>query len=166
VRSATVPGTPNDADIPRLVIPNVSQRSLLTATNFDLFFFDDRLVARKGLTLQSGARDALEHRRTHGTSLDPIDSWRRQRSRDNERTAEAASDGALDSSGVSDERIVVRFGDIASARLSKRLGIVTLRLRLTDGTQRPWFWMNNSMAKRYADAEPVIRDLLGSLLEA
>ena len=45
-----MPESRDDAVRPRLVVPNAAKR-WLTLTNYNLFVYDDRLVAVKGLSL-------------------------------------------------------------------------------------------------------------------
>jgi hypothetical protein len=155
---------PVDEAGPRLTIPNASRR-WLTTVNYDLLVFDDRLVALKGLTLKGGAAQARTDQRVRRALGAPAEesSWARQRARDEERVAAAAVDAAVASSDRPD-RIVVRFDDVRQARLTKRFGIVALRLTLEDGSSHRWMWMNNSMARRYAETAPVLRAVLGSRL--
>jgi hypothetical protein len=158
-------GPRNDAVLPRLVVPNAAKR-WLTLTNYDLLFYDDRLIAVKGLTLGRGTlRDMWTEEQTRSVAgAGAGESVReRERRRTEDRVASRTPNAGLES-GASDDRIVVEFQDLLGAKLTKHAGIVALRLRLRNGTTLSWFWMSNSFACRYAKAAPVLRDVLGSLL--
>lgn len=149
---------------PRLVIPNAARR-WLTTTNYDLLVYSDRLVAVKGLTLRGGMQDDRRDRHVRAV-LGVPDSrsvGERQRARTEQRVAALMTNGELGSAESSDQ-ILVQLSDMSRAKLSKRVGIVSLRLWLKDGSKLSWRWMNHSLAKPYADAAPVLRDVLGNLL--
>ena len=149
---------------PRLVIPNAARR-WFTTRNYDLLVYSDRLVAVKGLTLRGGMQDErrdVQVRAVLGVP-DSKSVWERQRARSEQRVAALITNGELGSAESSDQ-ILVPLSDVASAKLGKRVGVVSLRLWLKDGSKLSWRWMNHSLAKPYADAAPVLRDVLGNLL--
>ena len=161
---------------PRLVVPNTADR-WFTLANYDLFLFDGRLVALKGLTMRGAMRDPVKEavtearkRRKDRRNGDAVgeqsreNAWQRARTRTEKRVAATHASAASLNSSESSDRIVIQLADVSSAKLSKRGGIVVLRLQLKDGTQRSWRWMNSSQARVYAEAAPVLRDVLGSLL--
>ena len=119
----------------------------------------------KVVTLRGGLQDDRRDRRVRAVLglPDSMSVAERLRARDEQRVADLMQTTELDSA-ESSARILVRFSDVASAKLSKRLVVVSLRLRLKDGSRLSWRWMNNSLAKPYADAAPVLREVLGSLL--
>jgi hypothetical protein len=172
-----VPESREDLETPRLVVPYVAD-GFKTLANHDLFLFDDRLVALK---VPGAMRDAVKDERTRKNDErnrkkderkrnavgEPNrgNAGQRQRTQTEQRLAATRASAASLKSSESSDRIVIQLADVLSAKLSKRAwGVVVLRLQLTDGTKRSWRWMNNSQARRYTEAAPVLRDVFGSLL--
>ena len=137
---------------------NTADRLLLTTTNYDLLFYGDRLVAVKGLSLGAGLASAATDPR-EGSSAEWLESKNTERVR-----AATAAEGSTTPAESSGDRFVVRFDEISRATLTKRFGVVKLRLELSDGRKLVWRWMNSSLATRYDDAAPALRQLLGSVL--
>jgi len=58
--------------VPRIVLPNVSTRLFWTTINYDLFVYNDCLVAVQGLTLRGGVRDAFAGQRPRAQASDRV----------------------------------------------------------------------------------------------
>jgi hypothetical protein len=165
-----VPESREDLEMPRLVVPYVAN-GLWTLANYDLFLFDDRLVALKApgavRDAVKGERDRKKDERNRNAvgEQNRENAGQRQWTQTEQRVAAARASAASLKSSESSDRSVIQLADVLSAKLSKRVwGVVVLRLQLTDGTKREWRWMNSSQARRYTEAAPVLRDVLGSLL--
>ena len=165
-----MPESREDLEVPRLVVPYVAN-GFKTPANYDLFLFDDRLVALKAPAAMRDAVKDERNRKKDEQNRNAVgeqkreNAGQRQRTQTEQRVAATRASAASLKSSESSDRIVIQLADVLSAKLSKRAwGVVVLRLQLTDGTKRSWRWMNNSQARRYTEAAPVLRDVLGSLL--
>jgi hypothetical protein len=143
-------GTGNRSKEPLYTIRNTATR-WLTLTNYDLLVYEDVLVA----SVVSYGSHFEAAKIAAGSSRALTD-----RGLDDERVAAAARAGRNETAA----RVVIRADETAAARLSKRMGVVILRLELLHGRDWKFIWLNAERWADYSHARDALERMLGSKL--
>ena len=147
---------------PLYTIRNTATR-WLTLTNYDLLLYEDALVASV-VTFRSHVE--ADRRRKRAGERTGVRRTFTDRSLDDERV-DAAAATSPDEIAAEDARgAITRSDDVVAARLSKRMGVVTLRLELARSSDRKFMWLDRERWADYSQALAALERMLGSKLRA
>jgi hypothetical protein len=145
----TVPAAGGSVAGPIGSIKNTATR-WMTGVNYDLLIYRERIVVARGFSY----RDVKEHRQ----ALRDADV----REANAARVARAAALDEVALLAQDPGNRVIPVEEIASAILSQRLGICTLRLELASGERVKYRWMNSAKkATALYDARSWLIEALG-----
>jgi hypothetical protein len=145
---------------PLLTIYNTARR-WWTVKNYDLVIYDRAVLIVLGIRLDSLVREM--RRRREARHLEGTRGLGARISAANdERSATIATTPLPVLLAADPGNRLVGLDEIQSARLSRRLGISTLRLELSDGIRLRFLWTNASWRgfPRYEEAAETLRSLL------
>ena len=147
---------------PLYTIRNTATR-WLTLTNYDLLLYENALVASV-VPFRSNV-EAVRRRKRAGERPGVRRTFT-DRSLDDKRV-DAAAATSPDEIAAEDARgAIVRSDDVVAARLSKRMGVVTLRLELARSSDRKFMWLDRERWADYSLALAALERMLGSKVRA
>jgi hypothetical protein len=143
---------------PLLTIYNTARR-WLTLKNYDLVLYEHAMLIVLGLTVGNVGREKQRRREVRKAGARGVGA--QVPAGNAERSAKIAVTPFTTILAADRGNRLVHLEEIASAVLTRRLGVCKLRLHLTDGTQLKFIWLNSSrMNAAYAEVANTFARLL------